>query len=575
MADGSLIFKRMFRILDGEFLAISVGRSAGILALVAATVLVNAVAHAEEQVSDEMLVNAQDLPDRWIHYSRNYAGWRYMPVDQINRDNVANLQVAWTLETDIGTGQFEVTPIVVNDRMFISTQESHLLAVDPRTGETLWRYDHPLPSGTLTCCGPVNRGVAVYEDRVYWGTLDAHLLCLDAATGDLIWDVEVADPRLKYSITSAPLIVDGKVLTGTGGGEYGIRGFIAAYDAMTGDEVWRFHTIPGEGEPGNETWADDSWKTGGAPAWLTGTYDPELNLVYWGTGNPGPDLNRHAREGINLYSNSIVALDADTGELQWYFQPSPRDEFDWDGVNEAVLVEEVIGGAQVKAVLQANRNGFLYALNRANGEFLYAKPYSRANWYEYDKDGIPVLTEEMLNPGDTVVYPGLFGGKNWPPSAYNPETHLIYIPDMERGTTFTRREQEFVPGLSFFGGNMKFDPDERGFVRALDVRTGEKVWEREVPGGANWAGLLATGGGLVFGGANDGHLRAFDDTTGEVLWDFDTAPINRGISTGILAPPTSVTIDGIQHIGLAIGGRDRNRQHSTYVLFRLPDVAKP
>lgn len=524
---------------------------------------------ADESVSDAMLIDAQNLPDRWINYGRNYAGWRYMPVDQINRDTVSDLKVAWTVDTGVAIGQFETSAVVVNDRMFITTQNSHLIVVNPKTGEKLWQYDYKFPKRAVTCCGPVNRGVAVYGDYVYWGTLDAHLFCFDAKTGDVKWKVQVADNALRYAITGAPLIVDGKVLTGVGGGEYGIRGFIAAYDAMTGDEVWRFFTIPGEGEPGNDTWAGDSWKTGGAPTWLTGTYDPELKLVYWGTGNPGPDLNRHAREGINLYSNSIVAIHADTGKLEWYFQPSPRDEFDWDGINEPVLVDEIINGKMVKAVAQANRNGFLYLLDRVTGEFLFAKPYTRANWYQYNDRGIPTLTEEMLNPGDKVVFPGLYGGKNWPPSAYSPKTHLLYIPDMERGSVFKRGESEYRPGLMFFGGNISWEPEGKGFVRAVDLRTGEKVWEYETPGGPNWAGMLSTGGGIVFGGAGDGILRAFNDTTGELLWEFDTTTINGGIRTGILAPPTSFTIDGEQYIGLAIGGRDRTRKDSTYVLLSL------
>lgn len=540
-----------------------------VVAMMAFALLGSLQSVADEPITEEMLVDAQNHPDRWLHYGRNYAGWRYMPVDQINRETVSKLEVAWKIGTGVGIGQFEVTPIVANGRMYITTQKSHLIVVDPETGETLWRYDHPLPRQSISCCGPVNRGVAVHGDRVYWGTLDAHLICFDAKTGKVLWDVEIEDWKMRYSITGAPLIADGKVITGTGGGEYGVRGFIAAYDLMTGEEAWRFFTIPGEGEPGNDTWAGDTWKTGGAPTWLTGTYDPNLNLVYWGTGNPGPDLNRHAREGVNLYSNSIVALDAATGKLAWYFQPSPRDEFDWDAVNEPVLVDEIINGQMVQAVVQANRNGFLYALNRVTGEFLYARPYSRANWYEYDAKGIPVLTEEMLNPGDTVVYPGLFGGKNWPATAYNPNTHLIYIPDMEHGSIFKRQEQEFRPGGFFFGGQMQWEGDGIGFVRAVDVRTGDKVWEFETPGGPNWGGMLATGGGLVFGGSSDGVLRAFNDETGEVVWEYDTTEVNGGVKTGILAPPTSFTMNGRQYLGLAIGGRDRTRTDSTYVLFGL------
>jgi alcohol dehydrogenase (cytochrome c) len=539
--------------------------------IAAITILVSHLTFAQAPITDQTLIDAQDDSSSWLNYSRNYEGWRYMPVDQINRDTVNDLEVAWKRGTGVGMGQFETSAVVANGRMFITTQESHLIAVDPKTGETLWRYDYEFDRRAVVCCGPVNRGVAVYGDMVYWGTLDAYLFAFDAATGDIKWKTHVADNRYRYSITGAPLVADGKVITGVGGGEYGIRGFIAAYDAMTGEEIWRFYAIPGEGEPGNDTWEGDSWKTGGAPTWLTGTYDAELGLVYWGTGNPGPDLNRTAREGINLYSNSIVAVDIKTGKLKWYFQPSPRDEFDWDGINEPVLVDEVIDGKMRKAVAQANRNGFLYLLDRETGEFLYAKPYTRANWYQYNDQGIPELTEEMLHPKEKVVYPGLFGGKNWPPSAYNPNTHLMYIPDQERGSIFTRGQSEYRPGLMFFGGNVQWENDGIGFVRAVDLRTGEKKWEFKTEGGPNWAGMLATGGGLVFGGDNSGILRAFNDETGEVLWTLDITEINNGVKTGILAPPTSFTIEGKQYIGLAIGGRDRHRKDSTYVLLGLKD----
>lgn len=527
-------------------------------------------ARGDEPVTHEMLVNAQDMTDRWITHHRNYAGWRYMPSDRINRDTVSRLEPVWTITTGFARGQFETTAVVVNGRMFVTAQNSTLFAVDPKTGETLWKYAHPIPVRPIVCCGNVNRGVAVFGDRVFWGTLDAHLLAFDAATGEVLWDTTIADHSAGYSITGAPLVVNGKVVIGVGGGEFGIRGFLAAYDAQTGDQAWRFHTIPGEGEPGNETWGGDSWKTGGAPTWITGTYDPELDLIYWGTGNPGPDLNRDLREGVNLYSNSILAIDADTGELEWYFQTSPRDEFDWDGVNEPVLVDEVIKGEPRKALVQANRNGFLYALDRKTGEFLYAKPYSKVNWFEYNEKGIPVLTEEMEAPGDKPVYPGLFGGKNWPPTAYNPNTHLIYIPDMVRATVFTPGEAEYEEGEWFFGGETEWVGERLGYVRAVDVRNGETVWQFETPGGPNWAGLLATGGGLVFGGAPDGIFRAFNDETGEVLWQYDTAQALDGARSAVYAPPTSFTLDGKQYIGLAVGDR-RLRPDSPYILFGLKD----
>lgn len=529
-------------------------------------------ATASAQVTTDMLVGAQELPDRWVHYNRNYAGWRYVPTDQINRETVSELEPKWSILVNAGPGKFECSAVVHDNRMFISTQNSHLVVVDPTNGETIWRYDHELPSRISLCCGPVNRGVAVFGDKVYWGTLDAHLICFDAASGDIIWETVVAPYEEGYSVTGAPLIVRGNVLTGVGGGEYGIRGFIAAYDVETGEESWRFNTIPGPDEPGNETWAGDSWKIGGAPTWVTGTYDPELNLVYWGTGNPGPDLNRNLRAGINLYSNSVVALDADSGKLAWYFQPSPRDEFDWDGVNEPILVDEDILGKPVKAVIQANRNGFLYAWDRTDGRFLYAKPYSKANWYVYDDRGVPVLKEELLGEGPHFVVPGLFGGKNWPPAAYSPKTHFIYIPDIEQGATFTRLDREFRPGRMFMSGIMRFEEERKGFVRAVDVRNGEIQWEFETPGGPNWAGLLATSGGLVFGAAPDGVLRAFNDETGEILWEFETFTDENDNTdkTDIFAPPTSFTLNGKQVIGLAVGGRGR-RVVARYVLFGLKE----
>jgi alcohol dehydrogenase (cytochrome c) len=544
--------------------------STSVLTLAWAAALGLSTAAANAQVTTDMLIGAQELPDQWLHYNRNYAGWRYMPVDQINRETVSRLEPIWSIPVNAGRGQFEVSAVVSDGRMYISTQNNHLIVVDPTNGEILWRYDYELPPRLNVCCGPVNRGVVVYGDRVYWGTLDAHLLCFDAASGEVLWNTVVAPAAEGYSVTGAPLFVRGNVLVGVGGGEFGIRGFIAAYDAQTGEQAWRFHTIPGPGEPGNETWAGDSWKHGGAATWVTGTYDPDLNLVYWGTGNPGPDLNRDLREGINLYSNSVVALNGDTGELVWYFQASPRDEFDWDGVGEPVLVDEIILGEPVKAVVQANRNGFLYALDRTDGRFLYAKPYSKANWYVYDDQGIPVLKEELLGDDPHSVIPGLFGGKNWPPSSYSPKTHYLYIPDIEQGSTFESREEEFRPGRYFMAGSNKFDAEKKGFVRAVDLRNGEVQWEFETPGGPNWAGLLATGGGLVFGGAPDGMLRAFNDQTGEVLWEFKTFGADQTAGVDIMAPPTSFTLDGKQVIGLAVGGR-RQRDGGRYVLFGLRD----
>ena len=423
--------------------------------------------------------------------------------------------------------------------------------------------------------GPGEGGVASLGGRVESPTVDGRLLGFGADAGLMLWDRMVADYRESYSMTAAPLIVKDKVIVGIAGGEYGIRGFIDAYDVDTGERVWRFYTIPGEGEPGNETWAGDSWKSGGASTWVTGTYDPELNLIYWGVGNPGPDFNGDVRLGDNLYSDSVVALDAGTGKLAWYFQSTPHDVFDWDAVSEPIIVDEEFEGKKVKAIIHVNRNGFVYALDRTNGELIFARPYTEVNWADYDERGKPTLKAELTrSEGRKHVSPGLFGGKNWPPAAYSPDTHFVYIPDMVRPSTFMSMEVTFRRGLPYYGGTMEFDPiaDAKGYVKAMDVRSGEIKWSFETPGGPNWAGLLSTGAGIVFGGAPDGYLRAFDAETGEVLWKYQTG-------SGTFAPPTSFELDGQQYIGLAAGwgqtggpsGIRRTSEGARYFLFELKD----
>ncbi len=526
-------------------------------------------------VTQKHLLGAQDRTNMWVHYGRNYGAWRHVPLDKINKSNVGRLVPKWVFQTGISGGGFETSALSYNGKLYITTANSHLFCVDARTGSLIWRYDHPLPTTVNVCCGPVNRGVAILGNRIYYTTLDARLLCLDADSGLMLWDRRVADYRESYSLTLAPLIIKDKVIIGISGGEYGIRGFIDAYDVDTGEQVWRFHTIPGEGEPGNETWAGDSWKTGGAPAWVTGTYDPELNLIYWGIGNPGPDWNGEVRLGDNLYSNSVVALNADTGKLVWHFQSTPHDIFDWDATSEPIVVDEEIDGEMVKAVIQVNRNGYTYALDRTNGEFLYARPYTEVTWADIDEWGKPTLREVLARPGAMKhVSPGLFGGKNWPPAAYSPDTHYVYIPDMVRPTTFLPMDVAFRRGLPFYGGVPVFGPVEgaKGYLRAVDVRTGDVKWTFETPGGPNWAGSLSTSAGIVFGGAPDGYLRAFDAETGEVLWKYQTG-------SGTFAPPTSFELDGRQYIGLAAGwgqpaeavGISATAGGSAYFLFGLMD----
>ncbi len=501
-----------------------------------------------QDVTTDILENAQNYSDRWVTYGRNYGAWRYMPDDQINRETVANLRPAWIKQTGVSGGAFEVTALVNDGRMYLTTANSHLIVVDPLTGTELWRYDHEFENVDL-CCGPHNRGVALYEDKVFWGTLDAHLLAFDAATGIQLWDAEVGDHRESFSVTGAPLVVKDMVLIGVGGGEFGIRGYIDAYDVNTGELRWRFYTTAGPEDPNNATWEGDSWQTGGGPTWVTGTYDSELNLVFWGTGNPWPDINNAVRRGDNLYTNSVVALNADDGELVWYHQTSPRDEFDHDSTSEPMIIDEIFEGELRKMIVHVSRNGHVYAMDRETGDFLWAGEYTRVNWALRDESGKPVLKEELYNPASTVVFPGIFGGKNWPPASYSPDTHMLYIPTTEWGTTFIRREGEGRPGTMYLGGIPRFEPSGTGYLVAFNMLTGEIEWQEETPGNFNWAGTLTTGGGLVFSGAADGYLRAYNDETGEVLWEFQTG-------SGLYAPPTSFTIDGEQYIGIASGTRD-------------------
>ena len=501
-----------------------------------------------QDVTTDILENAQNYSDRWVTYGRNYGAWRYMPDDQINRETVANLRPVWIKQTGVTGGAFEVTALVNDGRMYLTTANSHLIVVDPLTGTELWRYDHEFENVDL-CCGPHNRGVALYEDKVFWGTLDAHLLAFDAASGIQLWDAEVGDHRESFSVTGAPLVVKDMVLIGVGGGEFGIRGYIDAYDVNTGELRWRFFTTAGPDDPNNATWEGDSWQTGGGPTWVTGTYDSELNLVFWGTGNPWPDLNNAVRRGDNLYTNSVVALNADDGELVWYHQTSPRDEFDHDSTSEPMIIDEVFEGELRKMIVHVSRNGHVYAMERETGDFLWAGEYTRVNWALRDESGKPVLKEELYNPASTVVFPGIFGGKNWPPASYSPDTHMLYIPTTEWGTTFIRREGEGRPGTMYLGGIPRFEPSGTGYLVAFNMLTGEIEWQEETPGNFNWAGTLTTGGGLVFSGAADGYLRAYNDETGEVLWEFQTG-------SGLYAPPTSFTIDGVQYIGIASGTRN-------------------
>lgn len=506
-------------------------------------------APADAQVPYERIRDAVSEPGSWLTYSGSYASHRFSSLAQITTENVSGLRPAWVYQVQ-EIGEVETTPIVADGVMYVTEARSRVAALDVRTGRTLWRYEPELPRD-LRVLGypPVNRGVAVLDDRVFVGTLDAHLVALDALSGAVRWKVQLGDNAAGYGITSAPLAIDGMVIMGISGGEAGIRGFLDAYDAETGERLWRFHTIPGPGEPGHETWGGDSWKTGGGPTWLTGSYDPELGLLYWGVGNPAPDWNGDVRPGDNLYSSSLVALDAATGTMRWHFQFTPHDTHDWDANQIPVLVDADFEGRPRRLVVTANRNGFYYVLDRETGEFLHGTPYAKQTWAEgLDPTGRPIVIPgtEPSEEG-TLVWPSLQGATNWFSPAYDARTGLIYVPVREMGSIYFKGEAEYEPGAYFLGGGEAPLPGQEGWgaVRALDALTGEMKWEFRLLA-PPWSGVLATAGGLVFGGSNEGNVYALDAATGRPLWDFHAGAPCR-------ANPMSFLIDGRQHVALAMG----------------------
>ena len=419
------------------------------------------VAGLSAQVPFERLRDAAAEPGNWLTYSGSYFSQRYSTLDQVAPANVDDLRLQWVYQT-AGAERWEPTPLVIDGVMYLTQRPNDVVALDARTGRVYWIYRYATPSGLRACCGSNNRGVAVLGDHVFMATLDAHVVAIDATTGTELWDVEVANMDLAYAFTLAPLAVKDKVIVGSSGGDRGTRGFIVALDAATGEEAWRFHTIPGPGEPGHETWErcpanprshcdPEAWKHGGGAAWLTGSYDAALNLTYWGVGNPGPDFFREQRPGDNLYTNSVVALDADTGELKWHFQFTPADLYDFDAVQIPVLADIERNNTAFKVMLWANRNGFYYVLNRETGRFLSGRPFVEVNWAEgLDDSGRPIETPQ---PPGAPTYPGIQGGTNWYSPSYSPQTELFYIPVWENyGSVFDSQPQEYVEGRIFLGG---------------------------------------------------------------------------------------------------------------------------
>jgi alcohol dehydrogenase (cytochrome c) len=505
----------------------------------------------------DRLLHAKNEPQNWLTYSGGYSGWRFSPLQEITAGNVSSLAVAWIFQTG-AVGKFETTPLVIDGIMYVTAQNNLAFALDARTGRPLWRYQRRLPEKVSVCCGQVNHGFAASEGKVFMATLDAHLVALDAKTGNVIWDVEAEDYRHGYAFTVAPLVVKDKVIVGVSGGEFGIRGFIDAYDVARGKRAWRFYTVPAPGEPGSDTWPGDRWKKGGGSAWLNGTYDPELNLIYWGTGNPGPDFNGEERKGDNLFSDSMVALDADSGKLKWHFQFTPHDVHDWDATQVPVLLDLKVEGKPQKLLAQANRNGFYYVLDRTNGKFLFAKPLVRVTWAErIGADGRPVLLlGSEPKPEGNYVCPGSAGATNWMSPSYSPQTGLFYVAVREQCDKYFSSPQPYREGTIFAASVNQpvTDVKDWGALRALDPRTGETEWEFKYYS-APWAGVLSTAGGLVFAADIEGYLMAFDATTGRELWHLQTG-------SAVYASPMSYAIDGRQYVAIASG--------SALLAFALP-----
>ncbi len=513
----------------------------------------------------DRIKNADAEPQNWLTYNGTYKSQRYSELKQITRRNVKHLELKWMLQNKV-FGAWQSNPIIDDGIMYITQRPNDVIAMDARTGRVYWVYEHTPDPAYQVCCGANNRGVALLGDKLFMGTLDGKLVALDKVTGQPVWQQTVGDVKLAYSVTMAPLAIKDKVIVGTGGGEYGIRGYIVAYDAETGEEAWRFYTIPGPGEPGHDTWEGDDWKYGGASVWVTGSYDVEQNLTFWGIGNPGPDWNAEQRPGDNLYSDSVVALDVDTGELKWHFQFTPNDAYDYDSVQVPVLVDREWRGEQRKLMLWANRNGYFYVLDRTNGKFLLGKPFVKVNWASgLDDNGRPIPTPQ---PEGAATYPGNQGGTNWYPPSYSPRTGLFYFSAWEDyATIYAPLEQEYEEGSAFLGGGFtvqtpvhgaptigigRYTPindwtDVVGYgsLKAIDPETGDAKWTFDQFDVSD-AGMLTTASDLLFTGGREGYFYALDARNGKELFK-----VNLGGQ--IVMAPVTFMVDGTQYVTVTSG----------------------
>ena len=520
---------------------------------------------ADVFVAPQEIVDSDTLPAQWLTYAGNYLGHRHSPLLEIAKGNVRNLRLAWVAQLRQRDRELQVSPIVANGVMYVTESRDGVVALDAKTGEVIWTFRRPVPDGLSLCCGAPNRGVAILGKTVYVATIDAYLVALDANTGKQRWTTKVADYGDGYSMTGAPLALGDRVVVGVAGGIFGSRGFLAAFNAEDGRQLWKFNTVPGPGEMGHETWIGDSWKTGGAPTWTVGSYDAEQDLVFWGTGNPAPVFHGEARRGDNLFSNSVIAIEAKSGRLRWHYQFTPGDEHDWDSAQQPILADIEWHGNKRSVVLWANRNAFFYALDRKSGEFLFARPFVKQTWNEgFDAKGRPrVAASARPSASGSLVWPATMSATNWWPPSYDRARQLVFVPSSDAaGIYFQADEVKFKRGERFDGGAATFySPNQpaTAYVKAIDAQTGEIRWQTVLGSGSEnfvWTvgGVLSTGGGVVFAGYRD-VFRSFDADSGEELWRMNLGARVRG-------SPVSFAIDGQQYIAVAAG--------SSLFAFRLP-----
>jgi alcohol dehydrogenase (cytochrome c) len=556
-------------------------------ALLVGSILAGAPFALQGQVSPEVsyqrLLNAAREPQNWMTYSGSYMSQRHSLLDQITPANVRNLEQKWMYQSGVA-GTWQATPLVVDGVMYVSQRPNDVVALDAKTGRVFWVHRYVPAADQKACCGSNNRGLAILGDTLFMGTLDARLVAIHTKTGRRLWDVQVTDYQLSYSLTLAPLVAKDKVIVGVGGGDLGIRGFLAAYDAKTGKEVWRFYTIPAPGETGHETWEPcppgsstslndasycdrEAWKHGGAPIWLTGSYDPDLNLTYWGTGNVWPDYNPVQRPGDNLFAESVVALDADTGKLRWHFQFTPAGRYDYDAVQIPVLADMEWVGTSGKLMLWANRNGFFYVLDRSNGKFVRGAPFVKVNWASgLNENGRPIQTPQPLG---AVTYPGVQGATNWYSPSFSPRTGLFYVSVWEDYGSYygVRIPVPYREGRSVsMGANRPYVPVQgaptvpsiqrgpvnnwteaagNGAIKALDPRTGQERWKYDTTDVADGS-ILTTASDLLFSGNREGYFQALDARTGAFLW-------KHNLGSQILNGPITYSVDGKQYVATISG----------------------